>query len=146
MTRVSLGEYYWGLGASLLTLLAGGWLILAPFALGYQAGTTGGWTDMTQNDFWVGCGLVLIAVAGLVFFTRGLVAALRAAGVVRARPRPHAKPQPAAAAPAAAPATLPARPQLEQTMALLAEALAADLAERRKTDTEHKAELVKMGG
>lgn len=147
-TRINVGKYYWGMGASLLALLTGAWLVLAPFALGYQAHNTGSWTDMTMNDFWVGCGVVLVSVAGLVAFTRGLVGELRAAGVV---PSPS-KPQPQPAAPLAAPAVpaaataMPYRPDLEQTMATLAAALAADLAERRKPDTEHKAEPVKMGG
>ena len=83
-TRITVGKYYWGMGASLVTLLTGGWLILAPFALGFQAHTAGSWTDMTENDLWVGAGVVLLSVAGLVFFARGLVAALRAGGVVRA--------------------------------------------------------------
>ena len=144
-TRIPLGKYYWGMGASLITLLTGGWLILAPFALGYQAHNTGSWTDMTENDVWVGAGVVILSVAGLVFFARALVAALRAGGVVRARPRPQPQAQPrpvveqpaAPAVPAAvAPATAAYRPDLEQTMATLAAALAADLTERRKGDNK----------
>ena len=92
-TRIGIGKYYWGIGASLIALLAGGWLIVAPFALGYQAGNTGGWTDMTHNDVWVGIGVVILSAAGLAFFARALVAELRSAGVVRARPRRQAQPQ-----------------------------------------------------
>lgn len=152
-TRISVGKYYWGMGASVITLLTGGWLILAPFALGYQAGNAGSWTDMTMNDFWVGCGVVLVSLAGLALFARALVAALRAGGVVRARPRPQPRPQPQPAVPAAAPAAIPGatplRPDLEQTMATLAAALAADLTERRKgdnkVDKEQGAEVATLG-
>src|SRR5438270_71653 len=83
------------------------------------------------------------SVAALVFFARALVAALRAGGVVRARPRPQAQPRPVAeqaVAPAVPSAVAPAgavyRPDLEQTMAALAAALAADLNERRKGDNK----------
>ena len=140
-TRIPVGKYYWGMGASLITLLTGGWLILAPFALGYQAQHTGSWTDMTENDVWVGAGVVILSMAGLVFFARALVAALRAGGVLRARPR--ARPRPVVeppVAPAVSSAVVPApaayRPDLEQTMAALAAALAADLNERRKGDNK----------
>src|SRR5215470_1325626 len=61
-TKIPTGKYYWGLGASLLTLLIGGWLILAPFALGYQNGNSGSWTAMPQNDVWAGCGVVLVSL------------------------------------------------------------------------------------
>jgi hypothetical protein len=145
-TRIRVGKYYWGMGASLITLLGGGWLVLAPFALGYQAGNTGGWTDMTQNDVWAGIGVVLLSAAGLALFARALVAELRSAGVVRERPRRQAHVQPVAPAPAAAEAAAPvapstgfapaSRPDLEQTMATLAAALAADLTERRKGDAK----------
>lgn len=151
--RVSLGKYYWGMAASVIMLLTGGWLVLAPFALGYQAHNTGSWTDMTQNDIWFGIGTVIVSLAALALFVRSLVAALRDAGVVRARPKPQPQTQPATPAPAvaantaASAAPLPAPPaiqqqqlDLEQTMATLAAALAADLAERRKPDNEHIAD------
>src|SRR5579884_4064115 len=140
-TRVSVGKYYWGMGASLVTLLTGGWLVLAPFALGYQAHNSGSWTDMTQNDIWFGIGAVLVSLAALALFARGLVGALRAAEVIHARPKPQPRaeaPTPAAY-PVPAPAAVPQaqaqqQPDLEQTMATLAAALAADLADRRKPD------------
>jgi hypothetical protein len=55
LTWPTLGKYLIGMGASLLIFLAGGWLILAPFAL-----------------------------VGFVFFFASLLGALRAAGVLAA--------------------------------------------------------------
>lgn len=81
--------YCWTIGAALATLLAGAWLILAPFALGYQP-ATGVWTPATANDVWCGALLVVVALARLLLVGRALLADLRAIGVVSARPRPVA--------------------------------------------------------
>ncbi|HEX5502337.1 MAG TPA: hypothetical protein VFW96_06915 [Thermomicrobiales bacterium] len=123
--QVDLGKHFWALGVGLVTLLVGAWLMIAPFALGYQP-YGAGWADGTIVDFWFGLGVVLVSLAGLALFALALVGDLRAAGVVRPRP----KPQPAPAAPAA-PAAAPPSDDLERTLATLAAALAADLAERR---------------
>ncbi|HET8628502.1 MAG TPA: hypothetical protein VFL91_13860 [Thermomicrobiales bacterium] len=125
--RVNLGKHYWVLAVGLVTLLIGAWLMIAPFALGYQP-YGAGWADATLNDFWFGLGVVLVSLAGLVLFALALLGDLRAAGVVRPRPRP----QPVArrAAPEA-PTAAPPADDLERTLATLAAALAADLAERR---------------
>src|SRR5438270_8810473 len=58
------------LGASwaLVVGLAGGWLMLSPWALAEQASGRD-WTSVTQAQFFTGLGLVVLAVAGL-----GLVA------------------------------------------------------------------------
>jgi hypothetical protein len=54
------------LGASwaLAVGLAGGWLMLSPWALGEQASGRD-WTSVTQAQFFTGLGLVVLAVAGL---------------------------------------------------------------------------------
>ncbi len=136
--RVPLSRYYWGLGACLLTLLTGAWLILAPFALGYQA-YGAAWTSATKNDFWFGLGIVVVSAAGLALFAGSLVGALRAAGVVQPRPRPQPQPAPPSAglaAPAAPVTSAPLPGDLERTLATLAAALAADLNERRTPDAQ----------
>lgn len=145
-THIPMGKYYWGIGASLLTLLAGGWLILAPFALGYQAGNSGSWTATTMNDFWVGIGLVIVAAACLMAFALALVGTLRSAGVVAVRPHQRRHQVVPAPAPASAAPTLADRPDLDQAMVALTAALEADLAERRKTENEHRAEPIEIGG
>jgi len=72
------------LSASMTTMLAGGWLVLAPFALGYQPDGAD-WADPTIADFTTG--LVLLAVGAIVtvVFAVSVVARLRPAG-----PRPAA--------------------------------------------------------
>lgn len=140
-TRVPIGKYCWGLGASALALLTGAWLILAPFALGYQS-YSASWTSATKNDFWFGIGIVVISAAGLALFTVSLLGALRASGVVQPRPKPQPQPQQtpaqlaAPAAPAAPAASAPLTSDLERTMATLAAALAADLNERRANERQ----------
>ena len=47
--RLALGKYYWGIGASLLALLADARLILAPFVLAAQP-VGAGWSPGTIND------------------------------------------------------------------------------------------------
>lgn len=132
-----LGGHLWGFGASVVTLLAGAWLVLAPFALGYQP-YGAGWANQTHNDFWVGLGVILVSLIGLSFFTASIQGELRDAGVIRQRRRAPA----VAAATASAPNGLAAAPvaggqpgqtgDFEHAMAALAAALAADLTERRK--------------
>ena len=135
---VAIGRHLWGIAASLVTGLAGAWLMVAPFAIGYQNG--GSWTDATKNDFWTGLAVVILSVIGIVLFSLSVVGDLRAAGVLKPRQQPVPQMpawvgQPAAAAPqSAAPAAAgsPYHDELERTMALLATTLAAELAERRQ--------------
>ena len=70
--------------ASGTTMLAGGWLVLAPFALGYQpAGAD--WADPTIADFTTGLVLLVLGAIATVVFAVSLVARLRPVG---ARPVP----------------------------------------------------------
>src|SRR5215470_17340424 len=91
-TRLTLGKYLWGMAASLILFLAGGWLILAPFALGYQP-YGADWASQTTNDFATGIPVAVVALIGFVLFFTSLLGALRAAGVIAARPRPVAQAQ-----------------------------------------------------
>jgi hypothetical protein len=140
ITRVTIGKYVWGMAASLIILLAGGWLILAPFALGYQP-YGADWVSQTTNDFWVGIPVAVVALVSFVLFFASLIASLRAAGVLFGQPRPQ---QAAAMVPGAtmmqtpapvAPATYSDQSDLDRTLATLAAALAADLNSRRQAQT-----------
>ena len=62
VTRPSPSKYICGMVASLVIFLAGGWLILAPFALGYQP-SGADWVSQTTNNFVVG---ICVAVVALV--------------------------------------------------------------------------------
>ncbi|MBF6591530.1 MAG: hypothetical protein IVW57_13520 [Ktedonobacterales bacterium] len=141
VSHLRLDRYLWPLAACLVALLAGGWLMLAPFALGYQ-GYGAGWVTQTSNQFWVGLGVVLVAIVALALFAFSLVSGLLDAGVIE--PRPHAAwdqhtnaktptpPQMALAAPEEGGVR---NDEFERAVMALAQSLAADLAERRHVDT-----------
>jgi hypothetical protein len=77
------------LGASwaLAVGLAGGWLMLSPWALGEQASGRD-WTSVTQAEFFTGLGLVVLAVAGLGAVAMQALQGLRQAAVVGRRSVP----------------------------------------------------------
>ena len=74
------------LGASwaLAVGLAGGWLMLSPWALGEQP-SGGNWTSVTQTQFFTGLGLVVLSVLGLALVALHAVQGLRQAGVLAGR-------------------------------------------------------------
>ena len=133
VTRPSLGKYICGMVASLVIFLAGGWLILAPFALGYQL-YGADWVSQTTNDFVVGIPVAVVALISFALFFFSLLGSLRAAGVIAARTRPQAVATPVETAPqvAAAPVATANQSDLDRTLATLAQALAADLNARRQ--------------
>jgi len=85
-TRPSIGKYVCGMAASLLIFLAGGWLILAPFALGYQP-YNASWVSQTTNDFVTGIPVAVVALIAFTLFFMSLIRSLAAAGVVVAQPK-----------------------------------------------------------
>jgi len=138
MTRITIGKYIWGMVASLIILLAGGWLILAPFALGYQA-YGADWVSQTTNDFWVGIPVAVVALVSFALFFASLLAALRASGVLLAQPRPQQFAAPVSSPMQTPTAVVPAanagQSDLDRTLATLAAALAADLNSRRQAQS-----------
>jgi hypothetical protein len=108
---------------SLVTGLAGGWLILSPWAVGQQPGS-GDWTSVTTAQVRTGAALIVLAVIGLILAILEGVSVLREAGVLAPR----------AAAPQRAQGGLGAREQaeasngdLDRALISLATTLAADL-------------------
>ena len=73
-------RFIFGLGWALVTGLAGGWLILAPWALGEQGG--GDWTTVTRNQVFTGLALIALAVLAAVVVVGQTVRSLREAGVI----------------------------------------------------------------
>ena len=71
-TRLSPAKYIWGMVASLIILLVGGWLILAPFALGYQP-YGASWDSQTTNDFVTGIPVAVVALVSFSFFFLSLL-------------------------------------------------------------------------
>src|SRR5947209_11165359 len=128
-THFTLSKYICGMVASLIIFLAGGWLVLAPFALSYQP-YGASWDSQTTNDFATGIPVAVLALVSFAFFFVSLLGALRAAGILVARQRPQAQ----AAVVTQVPASVPSVQQsdLDRTLSTLAAALAADLTARRQ--------------
>jgi len=99
---------------ALVTGLAGGWLILAPWAQSEQGG--GDWTTVTKTEVSTGAGLLALAVLGLVVVVAQVAAAFREAGATApARPARRADADPASAG------------EMDRALIALAQALAQDL-------------------
>ena len=74
--RVALGTS-WALAVG----LAGGWLMLSPWALGQQPSGKD-WTSVTRTEFFTGLGLVVLAVLGFGLLVMQILNALREAGIL----------------------------------------------------------------
>jgi hypothetical protein len=139
-TRLTLGKYICGMVASLIIFLAGGWLILAPFALGYQP-YGADWTTQTVNDFATGIPVAVVALASFALFFISLIGSLRASGVLVSRPQPQPQArvefQPQITAPLA---SVTSQSDLDKTLATLAAALAADLTARRQAGGDQQSD------
>ena len=78
------GRYLSGLCAAGLGLCAAGWLVLTPFAFGYQGR---GWHAATLTDLATGGGLALICTTALLAWALAWRRTLRADGVLTRRER-----------------------------------------------------------
>lgn len=139
-TRPTLGKYICGMAASLIILLAGGWLILAPFALGYQP-YGADWVSQTTNSFVMGICVAVVALIAFALFFSSLLGSLRLAGVITAPTRIVAQ----AATPYQVQALVPqasaqSQSDLDKTLATLAAALAADLSARRQAGSDQQSD------
>ncbi|MFG1709771.1 hypothetical protein ACFLIM_42005 [Nonomuraea sp. M3C6] len=106
-------RYLAGLVASAAALVAGGWLLLAPFALGHEG-------DQRTIDLATGAGVCLIAMVTAMAWATAWRARLRADGVLAQR-RPALAPEPPA---------VPSAEELHALLKPLVAALAADQADR----------------
>ena len=137
-TRPSLGKYVCGMAASLIIFLAGGWLILAPFALGYQP-YGADWVSQTTNSFVMGICVAVVALVAFVLFFYSLLGSLRATGVLVAPTRVVAQaPVPYQTQVPVPQATSQSQSDLDKTLATLAAALAADLNSRRQAGSDQQ--------
>lgn len=139
-TRPTLGKYICGMAASLILFLAGGWLILAPFALGYQP-YGADWVSQTTNSFAMGIPVAVVALIAFALFFSSLLGSLRATGVLVAPPKvvvqpttPYQLQAPVSQAPAQQ------QSDLDKTLATLAAALAADLSARRQAGNDQQSD------
>ncbi len=118
-------KYVIGIVGALLGLLGGLWLMLAPFAQGYQL-SGANWADATKADFWTGIALVIISVGGIVLYTLALVEELRSRGIIERRVKPQPQ-QPQEAAPQAA-----SQGNIEQMLVPLLNEMLKDMQEQRQ--------------
>lgn len=81
MTRRLIGAL-----VSLLALLIGLWLVLAPFALGFQPENRD-WTDNTLTDVWTGIPLAVVGLVGVVVFAMALRVHMLQAGYITPKPK-----------------------------------------------------------
>lgn len=140
-TRPSLGKYVCGIAASLIIFLAGGWLILAPFALGYQP-YGADWASQTTNSFVMGICVAVLALVAFGLFFYSLLGSLRATEVLVAPSKVvAAAPLPYQAQVAGPQASAQSQSDLDKTLATLAAALAADLNSRRQTNSDVQNDL-----
>jgi hypothetical protein len=139
-TRPSLGKYICGMAASLIIFLTGGWLILAPFALGYQP-YGADWVSQTTNHFVMGICVAVVALVAFVLFFISLLSSLRAAGVLVAPTRVVPQtPVPYQVQTTMPQASAQTQSDLDKTLATLAEALAADLNSRRQAGSDQQSD------
>lgn len=161
-TPVRVGKHLAAFSATTLALLAGTWLLLAPWILGYQAGVTSGWTNATLTDFWTGVGVVVLAAVTLSLYAGTLLQELREKGLLSQRRRTAfsavseegANGLAARGAPGAAPAAVSgaradARSEaadIDRMLLPLAAALLADLTKRQGAPVTPSAPASGPGG
>jgi hypothetical protein len=110
-----------GAVAAALALMAGLWLMIAPFALGTQP-ENADWTDPTTSEFFTGLGVAVVGLVGVIAFALAIHEELVVRGLVAVRQRQaEPEPEPVVAAPQASSA------DLASLLAPLVEALREDL-------------------
>ena len=130
--KIHTGMNLWGAAMSLITLLTGAWLMVAPFALGYQR-SGANWTSATGNSFWIGLAIVVVSLAGVQLFAWSAVRQARQAGVLQKQRQ--------RATFSAADAQIRLA-DLERTLTQMAAVLAADLTARRNGDPGHEPDIL----
>ncbi len=149
------GRYVSALAATTIALLAGVWLITAPWVLRYPRPVSG-WGSMVLTDFWTGTAVVVLTAVTFMLYGRQIAHAfwtqsLPAAEVTEpvatpraATPTPDAPTDEATdtsanpAEPEKIPATVAlAAADIDELLVPIATALLTDLAQRRGIDGNH---------
>lgn len=79
-------RFYVGILGGIAGVLGGAWLVLSPFALGYQP-EHAAWADATKVDVFTGIGILVLGLVTVAAFAAGLAATLRAEGALPPRAR-----------------------------------------------------------
>ncbi|MEV5557227.1 hypothetical protein AB0L44_26525 [Nonomuraea wenchangensis] len=122
-----------GAVASALAVLAGLWLMIAPWALGSQPENRD-WTDITTSEFWTGLGVAVVGLVGTISFALAIYEDLVVRGAVVVKPR-RVEPEPEIV-PAAPPQASSA--ELAALLAPLVEALREDMNRTDRAGGEHR--------
>ncbi|MGW0192286.1 hypothetical protein [Nonomuraea sp. NPDC003201] len=125
-----------GAVAAALAVLAGLWLMIAPFALGSQP-EDADWTNTTQSEFFTGLGVAVVGLIGAICFVLAIHEELVVRGLVAVRqrqPEPEPEPVPVAAQASSA--------ELASLLAPLVEALREDMNNSGEHRRNGKASLV----
>ncbi|MEV4390745.1 hypothetical protein [Nonomuraea sp. NPDC049607] len=111
-----------GAVAAALAVMAGLWLMIAPFALGTQP-ENADWADPTTTEFFSGLGVTVFGLVGVVGFVLAIHEELVVRGLVavKQRVKPEPEPEPVPVAPQASSA------ELASLLAPLVEALREDM-------------------
>ncbi|MFG1961424.1 hypothetical protein [Nonomuraea sp. NPDC049028] len=121
-----------GAVAAALALMAGLWLMIAPFALGTQP-ENADWTDPTTSEFFTGLGVAVVGLISVAAFAAAIHEELVVRGLVAVRQKQaEPEPEPVAAAPQASSA------ELASLLAPLVEALREDLNTAGRGGGEHR--------
>jgi hypothetical protein len=128
-------KYVVGMAGALGGMLAGAWLMLAPFALAYQP-SGADWADPTYTDFWSGLAILVVSLIGLIMYAVGLVGELRRQGIIERRETPEAQQVQAAGMPAtqASGEAAGGSGDIEQILLPLVTAMLEDMQNRRREE------------
>lgn len=118
-------KYFIGIVGSLAGALAGAWLILASFALGYQPGGAD-WIDATKVDFFTGIVILLVSLAGAVAYALALREELKSRGIIESEAAYTAR--------TAGGGYAARQGELERVLLPLATAMLEDMREQREKD------------
>lgn len=134
-------KYFVGIIGSLLALLSGVWLVLAPSALAYQP-QGAAWINATYADFWTGLPLLVVSLVGLVMYALGLVEELKRRGILERRPLPQAQQVRASGMPAgsevATSGSSSHSSNIEQVLLPMVEAMLKDMRDRRQDGEQNR--------
>ncbi len=130
-------KYLWPLSGLMVTVLAGGAVMVGPFALHLNPG--GHWTSGTETMFWSGVGLVVVGLLGLMLWQRELTGEMRVA-------QAQLQPEEVSMGPGQEPGSIddageePAKPDWETELSQLADAVLRDLKAESESPAAEPAE------
>ena len=131
-------KYLFGAVGALGGMLAGAWLMLAPFALAYQP-SGAAWTEPTYPDFWSGLAILVVSLIGLLMYVLGLVEELRRRGIIERREESEAQQVQAAGMPAVGGTQPGSAADVEQILLPLVNAMLEDMQDQRRRREENGA-------